>query len=224
LTPAERYIRAGSKQQEEGGMYGRGDQTGKGRWTRAGLLRAGLGGGAVIAGGAAIGAQGGGGTSLAAPSKDGDAEILRLFLALERGQEAFYRAALRKGGLDSELRAFVEAAGRQETEHVAFLTKQLGSGAGPRAQTDFGDLLSSPERFRDAAIEFEEATIGAYLGQGANLTREVVATVVTLVSVEARQAAWIRSIAGVSPAPRAADPARKPDEVLADLRSRGFIA
>jgi hypothetical protein len=47
--------------------------------------------------------------------------------------------------------------------------------------------------------------------------------VATLVSVEARQAAWIRDIAHSSPAPRAADPARRADAILADLRERGFL-
>jgi hypothetical protein len=50
------------------------------------------------------------------------------------------------------------------------------------------------------------------------------ATVATLVSVEARQAAWLRDLAGVSPAPRAADPARPAQAVLADLRRRGWLA
>jgi hypothetical protein len=205
-------------------MNGPRQPTRTGRWTRAGLLRTGLGGGAVIAGGAAIGSGSGGGTSLASPSKDTDAEILNLFLVLERVQEAFYAEALGKGGLKGDLLAFAETAGRQETEHVAFLTQRLGNRAGPRPHANFGDLLSTPERFRDAAIDFEESAIGAYVGQGANLTREVVAAVVPLVSVEARQAAWIRDIAGVSPAPRAADPARKPEDLLADLRKRGFIS
>jgi hypothetical protein len=51
-----------------------------------------------------------------------------------------------------------------------------------------------------------------------------VAAISPLVSVEARQVAWVRDIAGVLPAPQAADPARKPDDVLADLRKRGLIA
>lgn len=205
-------------------MYARGHVSRDAGWTRGGLLRAMAGGGAVVAGGAAIGARRGAGTSLATPSKDADAGILNLFLELERVQEAFYGEALRRSGLTGDLRAFAEAAGRQEHQHVELLAERLGSRAGaPPRRSDFGDLLSTPQRFRDAAIEFEEAAIGAYVGQGANLTRDAVSAVVTLVSVEARQAAWIRDIAGVSPAPRAADAARKPAEVLAHLRDRGFI-
>jgi hypothetical protein len=204
-------------------MYGSGHPARDGHWTRSDLLRAALGGGAVVAGGVAIGSAAGGGTSIAAPSKDMDAEILNLFLLLERVQEAFYREALERSKLTGGLRAFAEATAAQESRHVAFLRERLGGRAEAAPRSDFGELLSAPERFRDAAIEFEEATIGAYVGQGGNLTRDAMAAVITLVSVEARQAGWIRDIAGVSPAPRAADPARKPDVVLADLRKRGFL-
>ena len=51
----------------------------------------------------------------------------------------------------------------------------------------------------------------------------MIAPVAALVSVEARQAAWIRDIAGRNAAPNAADPARKPAQVLGDLRERGWL-
>jgi hypothetical protein len=44
-----------------------------------------------------------------------------------------------------------------------------------------------------------------------------------IVAVEARHAAWIRDLAGTDPAPRAADPGRSADDVLADLRRKGFL-
>jgi hypothetical protein len=207
---------------EHGGedMDGRAEKT-DGHWTRARLLRGMLGGGAVIAGGAAIGSRSGG-ISLASPSKDTDAEILRLFLLLERVQEAFYRAARERSGLEGDLLSYAEAVGRQESEHVAFLGDRVDSGAA-RPRDDFGAALGDPERFQRSAVALEEATIAAYVGQGANLTRPVIAAIAPMVSVEARQAAWIRDLAGISPAPRAADPAREPRDVLADLRKRGFI-
>jgi hypothetical protein len=49
------------------------------------------------------------------------------------------------------------------------------------------------------------------------------ARIAPLVSVEARQVAWIRDIAGENPAPRAADPPRTASDVLAQLRSKGYI-
>jgi ferritin-like protein len=192
-------------------------------WTRARLLRAAVAGGAVAAGGAVMGAGRDDDASLAAPSKSLDADILNLFLSLEFVQEGFYRAALEMDRLDGDLLTFATTVGGQERQHVAFLTAKLGGRAAERRQSDFGDLVATAERFRDAAIELEEAAIAAYIGQAANLTRSTLAAVATLLSVEARQAAWIRDLGGTSPAPRAADPARKPRAILDHLRERGFI-
>jgi hypothetical protein len=190
--------------------------------TRAQWLRRMVGGGAVLAGGATIGARSNG-MSLAAGQGEADARILNLFLTLEYVQESFYGQAVQKGGLRGELLAFATAVGKQETAHVGFLRRSLGSSAAAKPAADFEAVLGTPARFRDLAVELEEAVIAAYVGQAPNLPREIVATVATLVSVEARQAAWIRDIAGISPAPRAADPARPAEDVLAQLRRRGFI-
>jgi hypothetical protein len=187
-------------------------------FTRAGLL----GLGAVAAGGAAIGAKSGG-RLLAAPSPESDAKILNFFLLLEYVQEGFYREALQRARLTGALQAFASTVGAQESEHAAFLAKGLGGRARARPQLAFGDVLSTPEQFRAAAIELEEAAIAAYIGQAANLTPRLVGKIGTLLSVEARQAAWVRDLGGVSPAPRAADPARTPDQVLAQLRRQGVI-
>jgi Ferritin-like domain len=192
-------------------------------WTRRRLLRAAAAGGAIGGGGAALTA-GGGNTLLAAPSVDTDARILNFFLLLEYLQETLYREGLEHGGLTDELAAYARTVGPQETEHAAYLVKRLGDRARPRPKADFGAALSSSERFQAAAIDLEETAIAAYIGQGANLTRGPVATVGTLLSVEARQVAWLRSLAGAPPAPRAADPARKPSDVLAHLRSQGFVS
>jgi hypothetical protein len=72
-------------------------------------------------------------------------------------------------------------------------------------------------------MELEEAAIAGYIGQAAHLGRATIRDVATLLSVEARQVAWLRDLHGVSPAPRAADPARKADAVLSGLREKGYI-
>jgi rubrerythrin len=193
-----------------------------GGWTRAGFLRAALGGGAVAAGGVALGARGG--STEAAPSRSTDAEILNVFLLLEHAQEDFYRAALDADAIDRPLREYATAAADQERDHIAFLRRHLGSRAREHRQSDPGDAVRSPARFREAAIALEEAAIGAYVGQSSNLTSPMIAAIAPVVSVEARQAAWIRDLAGVSPAPRAADTPRRGAAVLADLRRKGLIA
>jgi hypothetical protein len=193
-------------------------------WTRARLLRAAVGGGAIVAGGAVIGARSDGDSVLAAQSEDADAKILNFFVLLEYVQEGFYREAVKSGRLTGDLLEFASTVGPQETQHVALLTERLGSRARPRPKSDFGDALSTPERFREAAVQLEETAIAGYIGQASNLTRGTLGSVATLVSVEARQAAWIRDLAGLPPAPRAADPARTAEDVVADLRKQGLIA
>ena len=199
-------------------MPGR-ERNGTGRWSRGAVFRA----AAVVAGGAAMGSARDDGSSLAASSRELDAEILGRFLELEQVQEAFYREALRAGRMTGDVEKFAERVGHQEGEHVALLQQRLGSGARSRPETDFGDVLGTPERFLETAIRLEEATISAYIAQAANLSREAVAAIVPMLSVEARHVAWARDLAGTSPAPRAADPGRDPDAILADLRDRGMV-
>jgi hypothetical protein len=178
--------------------------------------------GAAAAGGAAIG-RGAGGSSLAAAGGGRDAMVLNLFLTLERVQAGFYRAALEAGRLHGALARAATALAGQEEAHVTLLERRLGERATAPPRTDFGGVAGSPEGFRETAIALEEAVIAAYIGQAANLSRPLVAPIATLVSVEARQVAWLRDLAGISPAPRAADPARPAQEVLADLRKRGLL-
>jgi hypothetical protein len=194
----------------------------RGRLTRGRLLRSALGGGAAVAGGVALG-RWSDGASQAAPSRATEQKVLRLFLTLERAQEAFYRAALRSGRLHGDLHRYVTTVVGQETHHVALLAKHAGGETLPEMRKDFGKTFSSADKFRVAAIVLEEAAIAAYIGQGANLRRETLKAVAPLVSVEARQVAWIRDLHGANPAPRAADPARAPKAVLADLHAKGLL-
>jgi hypothetical protein len=194
-------------------MDGAPELTTRGRW-----LRGALGGAAAITGGAALSRLGG-----ASAAQGDDAQILGLFLTLERVQEAFYRQAVRAGNLSGELLRLAQTVGPQETAHVKRLEDRLGAGAPKPPDSDFGDAFGSPQSFRDAAIELEEAAIAAYLGQAANLSRAGMTTVATLLSVEARQVAWLRDLKGVSPAPRAADPPRRAEDVLKQLRDKGYL-
>jgi hypothetical protein len=192
-----------------------------GRFTRGGLLRTALAGGAAAAGGAALGARGG---TTQADDRSTDTAILNAFLQLEQAQQALYAAALRTDVLDADLRAFAKAAADQEAAHVAFLRDRLGGRAQNHQAPDPHDAVSSPASFKDAAVTIEEGAIALYVGQAPNLSRRLIAPIGVLVSVEARQAAWIRDLAGVSPAPRAQDAGRSPDVVLAHLRSKGLLA
>jgi hypothetical protein len=191
--------------------------------SRRQALRAAALGGAAVGGGALLGGWVAPQSSLGKPSRAQDVRILRFLLVLELAQATFYDAALRSGALRGELLTYARTVAPQEHDHVALLRQRLGSEARPAPAFDFGEATSSPAAFRQAAIDLEEATAAAYIGQGASLTDDAVRDAARIVAVEARHAAWIRDLAGINPAPRPADPARDPDDVLSDLRAKGFL-
>jgi len=192
-------------------------------WTRAQALRAAAGAGAVLGAGALAGGWVGPETTAGRPSRSLDVRILNFLLVLEELQAAFYGAALRRGALRGELLRFARTVEPQEREHVAFVRKMLGGAARPEFQPEVGAATSDAAHFRAAAIELEEATAAAYIGQGANLTGPVMRDAARIVAVEARHAAWIRDLARADPAPRAADVARSAEDTLSLLRQKGFL-
>jgi rubrerythrin len=147
-----------------------------------------------------------------------DERILQFALTIEELKAAFYREASAKGKLSGELRRFASVAASHEQDHVDALARALGRSTRPRRQFAFGDEITDPRRFTVAAIALEEAAVGAYNGQAANLRRPALALALKIVSVEGRHAAWIRSIAGREPVPRAADPGQEATTVLATLK------
>jgi hypothetical protein len=191
--------------------------------TRAQALRAAAAGGVAVSVGAVAGGWLRPQSTVGKASPAQDVEILNFLLVLEEAQAAFYDAAVRHGALGGDLLAFARIVAAQEREHAEFLRGKLGAQAGARPKLDFGRVTSDPTRFSAAAIDLEEATAAAYIGQGANLTRDAVADAARIVAVEARHAAWIRDLAGADPAPRAADPPRSAGDVLSELRRKGFL-
>jgi truncated hemoglobin YjbI len=192
--------------------------------TRRGILMAG-GAGATTA---ALGGLVGGGIDAAhsVPSARQDARVLAFVLGIERIEEAFYARAARLGALTGELAEYVSTVGGQEREHISFLEQALG-GAAPKAPAstmDVDDVLRDPKRFVQAAATLEDTMVAAYNGQAANLTSRTLAAAATIVSVEARHAAWIRDIGGMPPAADATDAPLTAGEVRAALRKAGLIA
>jgi rubrerythrin len=190
--------------------------------SRKDVLRAGLLAGCGTAAGAALLAglpQG----ATSKPSKKQDAEILNAALVLEALQGAFYADALERASLTGELREFAEEVGGQEREHEELLRQALGSAADDVPDFDFGDTTASAKAFRQAAIELEDLVVQAYNAQAPNLTKEALAAAATIVSVEARHAAWIRDLAGKNPAPFASEPQKSPKAINQALNDTGFI-
>lgn len=191
---------------------------------RATSRRGFLGGGTFLAG--SLLAAGGVVIGLAeradSASSERDVRILNYVLRLEELKAAFYREAADGGALSGELEQLAELLARHEGEHVSFLRKWLASNAGGERTYDFGDTTRDPEAFARTARTLEETAVGGYLGQGANLTRSLMVPFAQMCSVEARHAAWINDFLGSPPAPRAADEAKAPPDVLAVIEETGF--
>jgi hypothetical protein len=165
-----------------------------------------------------------GSAAAAAPSEQQDIDILNYALLLEYLQAEFYDEGLAHASLKGELREFAEIVGAHEQEHVAFLRKALGAHAKAKPSFSFGDTVRTREKFARTAVILEDAGVLAYNGEASNLTRKSLAAAAAIVSVEGRHAAWIRDIVGVPPAPRAADPGKPAQAVVAQLRSMKLVS
>lgn len=151
-----------------------------------------------------------------------DKRALNLALIVEYAEADFYAEAVKRGKLDGELRAFAEQVSGQENDHVAFIKSALGSSARGKPEFDFGDATGDPDAFADRAAELEDLAVSAYAGQAGNLSKPILKAAATLISVEARHAAWIRSIVGRPPASEPTDTPRDADQVMSDLKRLGL--
>jgi len=159
------------------------------------------------------------------PSKKNDVKILQFAMTLELLEADFYAKALeaRVAGDNAALQKFNEVVADHELKHVAFLRKALGSKRVSGLEFDFGNATTDRAAFQQTAQVLEDVGVSAYAGQGPNLSQKsVVEAALSIHSVEARHAAWIRFIntGGVGnnaalPAPATFDRRRTERQVLA---------
>jgi rubrerythrin len=152
-----------------------------------------------------------------------DERILNFALVLEHLQAAFYAEAATATALDGDVLAFARTAAAHEREHINLLARLLGPDAKRPPSFDFGDTTSDQARFLRVATALEDLGVAAYNGQAANLGRRALAQTSRIASVDARHAAWIRSLAGKVPAPEAVDAGRTAKAVMADVAHTGFV-
>jgi len=168
-------------------------------------------------------------------SKANDVKIANYALTLEYLESEFYKQANASGALTQpEVKVFASITGQHEAAHVKALRGVLGSKAVKKPRFDFGDTVTNQDKFKQTAQVLEDTGVAAYAGQGPNLLqRPIVVAALSIHSVEARHAAWIRFInssGGVSgtgvknyPAPKAFDAALSEKKVLAAVGKTGFI-
>jgi len=159
----------------------------------------------------------------AAPSPSQDAAILNFALLLEYLESTFYTEAVAGGALSGEAAAFAKVVRAHEDAHVAYLKSALGSKAIKKPSFDFKGTTMNQSKFIATSIALEDVGVGAYNGQGQNLTKATLGAAATIVSVEARHAAWIRDIASKLPAPDAFDPLFTKAQTTAKVKATGFL-
>jgi hypothetical protein len=205
--------------------------------TRADFLkRAGLAGGAVVGGGAVLGAlapgafawDGGSGRPPRAFGK-GDIGILNYALTLEYLEAAFYNeATAAKAVTDPQTKVFLETVTADENAHVAFLKKALGGYAVSQPTFDFQGVPENQAKFQATAFVLENTGVHAYLGQVTNIRNPAyLAAAGSIALIEARHASVIglildESTAGIVPNGPFDTPLTA-DEVLTAVGGTGFV-
>ena len=190
------------------------------------LRRAAVGGGALIGSGAILGGLPA--LAQAAGVAQSDVDILNFALTLEYLEAAFYREAVQKGHLVGYTKKFAHTVAMHEQAHVDYLRKALGAAAVKQPRFDFKGTNHHQRSFQQTAMTLEDVGVSAYAGQGPLIKdKGIVAAALSVHSVEARHAAWIRDIIGRSkqplPAPNTFDKPRTKSEVLALVKGTGFI-
>lgn len=135
-----------------------------------------------------------------------DVDILNYALVLEYLQASFYTDAERGGALTGKTMQAARVVGATERAHVEAFRKLLGSRAVKRPTFDFQGTTEQQQAFLKTAVALEDLAVAAYKGQAPKLqSAAVLAAAVGIHSVEARHAAWMRQLFGITPAVTAFD-------------------
>jgi hypothetical protein len=153
-----------------------------------------------------------------------DIDILNYALTLEYLQAAFYTETERVGAVRGKAKEAARLVGAVERAHVKAFRKALGSAAVKRPSFNFRGVTESQTPFLKTAVAFEDLAVAAYKGQAPLIqSKAILAVAISIHSVEARHAAWMRYLFGIVPSDRPFDlPAPKP-KVLRTVASTGFI-
>lgn len=148
----------------------------------------------------------------------GDAEILNFALTLEYLEADFYTDKGKQVGLSGQAKSYATLFGAEEEAHVSALTAAIKSlGGTPVAKPRFVFPVTNESSFLTLASVLENTGVGAYNGAAPSLkSKAVLGSAGGIVQVEARHAAAIDLLIGMSPTPNQGfdRPLTKP-EVLA---------
>ena len=136
----------------------------------------------------------------------GDVDILNFALTLEYLEADFYRQAS-KLPLKGQYKSLAKEFGANEQEHVDALVATIGQlGGKPVKSPKFAFGLKTQKDFEKLAVILEDTGVSAYNGAAPMIeSKEVLAAAGSIVQVEARHAAALRFLGGMSPTTGAFD-------------------
>jgi hypothetical protein len=153
-----------------------------------------------------------------------DLDLLNFALCLEYVQAAFYTDAEMMGKLRGKAARAARMIGATERAHVKAYRELLGRRAIPRPRFNFRGTTEAREPFARTGIALEDLAVAAYKGAALRLSsKRMVASALSIHSVEARHAAWMRRMFGVVPVTEAFDRAESRRTLQRTLDSTGFI-
>jgi rubrerythrin len=161
----------------------------------------------------------GGGKSETEQFGKGDIGILNYALTLEYLEAGFYKEVAKSGLFKGEELAALKKFGAEEQQHVEALkgtVEKLKGKPAPMPMAEFP--LENAKQVAELAGTVENLGAAAYLGQAANIkSPEVLAAALSIHSVEARHAATLNTLLGLSITPDGAF--GKPADVATVLKS-----
>jgi hypothetical protein len=189
--------------------------------SRADFLR-----GAAFAGTALV-------TGLALPSEASaspkqDVGILQFDLLFEYLQSTFYTQAVRDRTvvrMRPEKQRWARVLGAHELAHVEILQDVLGKKAPKKPFFNFHGVTESESAFTRTAVAMEDLTVALLGGQAPRFSNPALTSAVfSLLTTEARHAAWARRLAGARPVAAAFDEPKTLSEVGRVVQSTRFVA
>lgn len=178
-------------------------------------------GGAAILSAVAFSGVGSGRQAFAqgSPFKD-DLDILNYALTLEFFEAELYKTLAGSGKLQGRDLMFIQMFGQHEQAHVdAVLAtiQKLGGTPVSKATYNF-PTLNTREEVLNLLSVVEQTGLSAYQGAAPFIQNgEILAAAGSILTVEARHAALIRNLLGVTPSPDAFTMPLSKDEVLAKV-------